>query len=157
MERKENSKEKCQQPTAASFCCCRRHGLCFAHVSFLTRYASSFHAIKHKYNSVSATRGASQPCSFWKNSTGIRETELCMCTASRSFINVCQFVSLSVTGSHSLLFCSVRHEHAEFISMIDDVCWVTARCRCKLCQDLLAETATQPELSFPPVAMVTSR
>lgn len=158
-EHKKNSREKCQQPIAASFFCCRRHGLCFAHVSFLTRYASSFHAIKHKYNSVSATQGASQSCSLWNNSTEIRETEPCVCTASWSSLHVCQFVSLSVTGSHSLLFCSVKHEHAapQFISMIDDVCWIMARCRCKLCQDLVAKTATQPELPFPLVAMVTSR
>lgn len=145
------NREKCQQPTV---CCCRRHGLCFAHLSFLAHYASSFHAIKHKYNSASATVGASQSCSFWKISTGMRATELCVCTASRSSFHICQFVPLSVTGSRSLLLCSARREHAEFISMIDDVCWITARCRCKLCQD---KTATQPELSFPPVAMVTSR
>lgn len=125
-----SSREKCQQPIAARFCCCRRRGLCFARVSFLTCYVSSFHAIKHKYNSVSATQGASQSCSSWNNSTEIRETEpcvcicVCVCTPSWASSHVCQFVSLSVTGSHSLFFCSVKREHAvpRFISMIDDVC-----------------------------------
>lgn len=110
-----SSREKCQQPIAARFCCCGRRGLCFAHVSFRTRYASSFHAIKHKYNSVSATQGPSQSCSLWNNSTEIRETEpcvcVCVCTTSWASLRVCQFVSLSVTGSHSLFFCSMKHEH----------------------------------------------
>lgn len=44
-----NSREKCQQPIAAGFCCRRRHGLWFPHVSFLSHYASSSHPIKHKY------------------------------------------------------------------------------------------------------------
>lgn len=59
MEQKKNSGEKCQQQIAAGFCCLRRHGLWFPHVSFLSRYASSFHPIKHKHRLESTTQEAS--------------------------------------------------------------------------------------------------
>lgn len=143
-----SSREKCQQPIAAAFCCCRRHGLCFAHVSFLTRYASSFHAIKHKYDPMSATQAASHSCSLWNSPTRIKQKAVCVCTAFWSSLHA----TLYVMDSHPLLFCSVRHQHAalRFISTVDDVCRIMARCRCKLCQDLLAEIATQPGLSWLP-------
>lgn len=66
---RKSSREKCQQPRDAGFCCCGRHGLWFPHVSFLSHYASSFHPIKHKHRLQSKTQATSWYCSFWEKQT----------------------------------------------------------------------------------------
>lgn len=98
-EHKKTAEKKCQQPIAASFCCCRRHGLWFPRVSFLTRYASPFHAIKHKHDSVSATRGDVQvllhvelSCRDQGNGAVCVCTRVCCILVIVTCLSVCVFI-----------------------------------------------------------------
>lgn len=77
---------------------------------------------------MSATRGDVQVLLLVELSDqGNRAACVCVCVrvASWSSLHVCLFVSSSVKGSPSLLFCSEKHGHtaAQFVTKVmDDVC-----------------------------------